>query len=431
MHTRRDFLRASLAAAPLTALMSSEVRAAVEKVGPLKIAKIETLVLRDPPERDKPESDFISMPPTGKLTDRPGLSQRIERAETVRQGGYRQTLLVKITTDQGIVGWGESHAVMTPRVVKAVLTDMFTPILLGEDARNPEVLWEKMYSTQRLRGYGTGYFTRAAAGVDIALWDILGKASGLSVSRLLGGQFRDRIPTYNGVGGRTIPELRENAQKLIDLGYTVMKMGLSKGGTYTSDFNRVVAVSEVIGDKGQVLIDSLGAYKLHEATTLGREIDALGNVGWWEDVLMPEDVDGYARLADAIDTPVCAGEQYSNQFQFRDLFLKRAVDIINPDLARVGITVAKRIASMADIHNVLLSPHCSMGSAPYRASSIHICACSANAAILEGGESYKRSFGNALLSNPLGYHGGWVEVPQGPGLGFEFDETELSKLVVG
>ena len=130
-----------------------------------------------------------------------GLWNRLERAETVRQGGYRQTLLVKITTDQGITGWGESHAVMTPRVVKTVLLDLFRPILLGQDARRIEALWEKMYSTQRLRGYGTGYFTRAMAGVDIALWDIVGRAAGMPVYQLLGGKFRNSIPTYQGVGG--------------------------------------------------------------------------------------------------------------------------------------------------------------------------------------------------------------------------------------
>ncbi len=428
MLSRRQFLLSGLAGPLLTA----RARAAVEAAGPQPIEKIETFIIRDPPVRDKPESYFVSMPPVGQMNNRKGMSSRIDRAETVRQGGYRQTLLVKITTKDGIHGWGEGHAVMTPRVVKTVISDMFVPILLGEDARNVEVLWEKMYSTQRLRGYSTGYFTRAAAGIDIALWDILGKIAGLSVSRLLGGNYRTTIPTYQGVGGDDVSSTRENAQELLDLGYSVMKMGFSKGrGAQASNFNRVIAASEAIGDKGELLIDSLGAYKLHEATKVGRDIDALGNIGWWEDVLIPEDMDGYARLADAIDTPVCAGEQYSNQFQFRDLFAKRAVDIINPDIARIGLTASKRIAVMADIHNVLLSPHCSMGTAPYRAASIHLCACSPNSVILEGGETYKQNFGNALLRKPLNYKGGSVETPQDPGLGVDFDEDALKEFIVG
>lgn len=418
--TRRSFLGMTGVAAIARAALPA-----------LKIAKIESFILRDPPERNRPESDFVDMTPTGEMTGGIGLWNRLERAETVRQGGYQQTLLVKVSTDQGLYGWGEAHAVMTPRVVKTVISDLFTPVLLGQDARNVEALWEKMYSTQRLRGYGTGFYTRAMAGIDIALWDIVAKAADVPVYQLLGGKFRDRIPTYQGVGGAGIKELRENALKLLERGFTVMKMGLAKGRVETRDIGRVAAVSEVLKGKGQVLVDSLGAYTLHEATIHGRELDALGNVGWWEDVLPPEDIDGYARLADAVDVSICAGEQYSNRFQFRDLFHKRAVDIINPDVSRIGLTECKRIAIMADAHNILFSPHSSMGTAPYRAAAIHLCASAPNSVILEGGLSYEGPFGNRLLKDPLGYHGGYVEVPGRPGLGVEFNEEELAKVTMG
>ena len=428
--TRRSLL-AMAALAPFSFTQAARPAGGAPNQPTQKISKIETFILRDPPERNKPESDFVSMTPVGRMTNRRGLGYRLEHAETVRQGGYRQTLLVKVTTDQGLHGWGESHAVMTPRVVQTVITDLFTPILLGENALDVEVLWDKMYSTQRLRGYSSGFYKRAMAGIDIALWDILGKASGMPVYQLLGGKFRDTIPTYQGVGGKDIPQLVDNAQALIDRGFTVMKMGLSKGRGDTSDVGRVAAVAEQLKDKGEVLVDSLGAYTLAEAVKTGREIDAIGNVGWWEDVLMPEDIDGLARLADALDVPICAGEQYSNRFQFRDLFHIRAADIINPDISRVGLTDYKRIAIMAEVHNVLHSPHSSMGSAPYRASAIHICAATANSVILEGGESHLRAFGNRLLEEPLDYRGGFVKVPDRPGLGIEFNETELKKLVVG
>lgn len=396
----------------------------------LKITNIDTFILRDPPER-KPESEFVTMTPMGAMSGGVGLWNRLERAETVRQGGYRQTLLVKVTTDQGIHGWGEAHAVMTPRVVKTAISDLFAPVLIGKDARNVEALWEKMYSTQRLRGYGTGFYTRAMAGIDIALWDIVGKAAGVPVYQLLGGKFRDRIPTYAGVGGGSISDLKERARKLLERGFTTMKMGLAKGRGDTRSVSRVAAVSEVLGDKGQVLVDSLGAYTLYEATIHGRELDALGNVGWWEDVLPPEDIDGYARLADAVDVPICAGEQYSNRFQFRDLFKARAVDIINPDLSRIGLTECNRIAIMADTHNLLFSPHSSMGTAPYRAAAIHLCVSAPNSVILEGGTSYEQAFGNRLLKQPLAYGPGYVEVPDRPGLGVEFDEAELARVTVG
>lgn len=431
MITRRNLLSAGAASACLSGFAFPQQAPSRKEPDVQKISKIETFILRHPPDRDKPEDYYVSMTPAGQMTGGKGMASRLDHAETVRQKGYQQTLLVKITTDQGIVGWGESHAVMTPRVVKTVITDLFTPILLGENAFNIEVLWEKMYSTQRLRGYTSGFFKRAMAGIDIALWDILGKAAGMPVYRLLGGKFRDTIPTYQGVGGRDISQLRENAHRLLEKGFTVMKMGLSKGGPHTSDIERVAAVAEILKGKGEILVDSLGAYTLHEATTVGRQLDALGNVGWWEDVLMPEDIDGYARLADALDVPICAGEQYSNRFQFRDLFAVRAADIVNPDVSRVGLTEYKRIAIMAEVHNVLHSPHSSMGTAPYRAAAIHLCVSTPNALILEGGESHLGPLGNRLLKEPLGYQAGYVEAPNRPGLGVEFDETELAKVIVG
>ena len=432
MLNRRSFLRAVAGAATGPAGGFSHLHAAANKIGaPLRITDIEALILRDPPER-KPEDHFVSMTPLGATTGGAGLWDRLERAETVRQGGYRQTLLVKVTTDQGIVGWGESHAVMTPRVVKTVLTDLFRPILLGLDARQIEPIWEKMYSTQRLRGYGSGYFMRAMAGIDIALWDIVGRAAGMPVYQLLGGKFRDSIPTYQGVGGGPPEEVRTNAQALLERGFPNQKMSLAKGrGEEVRDVNRVRAAAEVLAGKGQILVDSLAGYTLAEATRVGRTLDEIENLGWWEDVLMPEDYGAYAILAERMDTPICAGEQYSNRFQFRDLFERRACDIVNPDTSRVGITETKRIAIMADAYNILFAPHSSMGSAPYRASAIHLCAATPNAVILEGGESYKRAFGNAILKVPLPYKPGSVDVPEGPGLGFEFDEDALARLVVG
>ena len=432
MLNRRTFLKATAGASLAPASSLDCLRAASAKIGlPLLITDVEALILRDPPEKG-PEGRFVAMTPLGQTTGGIGLWNRLERAETVRQGGYRQTLLVRITTDQGVVGWGESHAVMTPRVVKTALTDLFRPILLGMDARRIEAIWEKMYSTQRLRGYGTGWFTRAMAGVDIALWDIVGRAAAMPVYQLLGGKFRDSIPTYQGVGGGPPEEVRENAAALLERGFPNQKMSLAKGrGEQVRDVNRVIAAAEVLAGKGQILVDSLAGYTLSEATRVGRTLDQIENLGWWEDVLMPEDYGGYAILADRMDAPICAGEQYSNRFQFRDLFERRACDIINPDTSRVGITETKRIAIMADAYNILFSPHSSMGSAPYRASAIHLCAAVPNAVILEGGESYARAFGNAILKVPLPYKPGRVDVPDGPGLGFEFDEKELARLVVG
>lgn len=427
--TRRDLFRTAVGAG--AALIPGAATQLAAAAGPLKIKAIEAFIVRDPPDRDKPAEAFISMPPLGETTGGTGLWNRLERSETTRQKNHQQSLLVKVTTDQGIVGWGEAQAVTAPRVTKTVIEDLFRPLLVGQDARKIEPLWEKMYSTERLRGHTSGYWTRAIGGIDIALWDILGKALGVPVYQLLGGKFRDRVQTYAAVGGNSISQLQANTRRLMEQGHTVVKMGLGKAGAETYDVERVVAVAEVLKGKGQVLVDSLGAYTLAEATILGRRLDQLGNVGWWEDVLPPEDIDGYAKLAAALDVRITAGEQYSNRFQFRDLFHARAVDVVNPNVSRMGITEMKRIAIMADVHDVLFSPHQGMGSAPYRAASLHLSAATPNFVILEGGNAADGPLVNRILKEPFVYTGGGAEIPERPGLGIDFDEKELARVVVG
>ena len=213
-------------------------------------------------------------------------------------------------------------------------------------------------------------------------------------------------------------------------------MGFSRG-VGSEDFERVIKVSEAVGARGQLLVDSLGAFKLHEAISVGMKLDELGNIGWFEDALMPEDTAGYPKLTEALDTAVCVGETLSNRFQFRDLFSERGADVINPDVARAGgITECKRIAEMADTFGILWSPHVSSGLPPYVAASIHLAVATPNAVIMEGGNIHNAtdvgdSRGNVLLREPLEFKAGMVMVPEGPGLGIEFDEKELRKIVVG
>ena len=337
-------------------------------------------------------------------------------------------MLVKITTDQGIIGWGESHAPAAPRVHHRVVTDLLGPLVMGQDARNVGALWEKMYSSQRMRGYSTGFYTESIAGIDIALWDILGKYLGVPLYQLFGGKYRDRIPTYRGASSG------ESALKAMEDGFSAVKMGFNKGAG-ADDFARVEEISKAIGNKGQLFIDSLGAFKLHEAIQVGRKLDQLGNIGWFEDALLPEDTSRYPILAETLDTAVCVGETLTNRYQFRDLFVKHAADIVNPDISRAGgITECKKIAELADIFGVLWSPHISIGFPPYVAASIHLAVATPNAVIMEGGNIHEStdifgSRGNVLLKKPIEFIPGYAIVPEGPGLGIEFDENELQKVI--
>ncbi len=395
---------------------------------PLRITKVEPFIVSSR-ELEIPLNEAVAMSPIGKMTDQVGLRNRLNHSHPSRPPkGHGFTTLVKITTDQGIYGWGEAHAPLAPAVHAKIITDLFAPIIIGEDARKIEPIWEKLYSSQRMRGYATGFYTESIAAIDIALWDILGKFVGVPVYQLLGGKYRDRIPTYKGAG------TAEDARRSLEEGFTTVKMGFNKSAS--QGFEVVAEVSEAIGDKGELMIDSLGAFKLHEAISVGRKFDELGNIGWFEDALMPEDILGYAKLADTLDTAVCVGETYSNRFQFRDLFLKQGADIINPDVCRAaGITECKRIADLADTFGVLWSPHVSSGMPPYVAASLHLAVATPNALIIEGGDIYKAtdvkgSKGNVLLKEPIKYEPGYATVPETPGLGIDFDEKELAKVTL-
>ncbi len=409
-----------------SALATLHRRLAAEANGPLQIRSVEPIAIRTP-RGSKPPEWYLELPPLGHATGGSGLWNRLDHASPSRFRGTTQATLVKITTEQGLIGWGECHAPAAPRVHATVISDLLAPILVGQDARQVEPLWERLYSSQRLRGYATGFYTEAIAGVDLALWDLLGKHLDAPLHQLLGGKYRSSVPTYSGVGGATLEALAASARSQIAKGFTAVKMGLSKGPG-TSSLDRVAAASEAVGSSGQVLVDSLGAYKIHEARAVGARLDELPNIGWWEDALLPEDVDGYRELKAALKTPLCVGETYSNRYQFRDLFASRGADIINPDLCRAGgISECRRIGALADLHGVLFSPHISTGTALYWAASVHLGAHLPNTVIMEGGTLLERPFGNRLLREPLESRPGHAIVPERPGIGAEFDEDELAR----
>lgn len=432
---RRTLLRAApaLAAFPFLRGASALARPAAVDGGraktPLKIRSVEPIVVRTPKDAKLAE-DITKMTPRGAMTGGTGLWNRLDHATPSRSPGYEQALLVKVTTEDGLTGWGEAHAPSAPRMHQRVVTDLFAPTLRGQDARNVEALWEKLFSLERVRGYFTGAHLEAMAAIDLALWDLLGRAVGQPVWQLLGGRYRDRIPQYTGVGGETEADLAENARKALDAGFRMVKMGFRKGPG-TGDLARVAAVSDAVKGRGQVAVDSLGAFKLHEAIKIGREFDRMGSVGWFEDALLMEDVSGYSILAESIDTPICLGEALSNRFQFRDVFLAGGADVVNPDVCRAGgITECRRIAALADAYGVLWSPHVSTGTALYVSASAHLAAATPNALIMEGGHKIAGRLGNVLLKQPLSVEKGEIVVPDGPGFGVDFDEEALGAVVV-
>jgi L-alanine-DL-glutamate epimerase-like enolase superfamily enzyme len=419
----------ALAAAPLVAQAS-------RGTGPLTITGVQTLVIRAP--RDgSPAAGPIAVNPLGTTTGGPGAWNRLDLASPSRFNGVEQAVLVRITTNQGLIGWGECHAPAAPRMHATIIQDLFRPQLLGQDARQVEALWHRLYASERVRGYSTGAHLEALAGIDLALWDILGKFTGVPVSRLLGGTFRDRIPTYATLSGTYTSRDKgqpvvDRARAMVASGFTALKLALRQGPA-SDELATVKVIADAVRDKAQVAVDALGAFTLNEAVRMGRELDRIGNIAWFEDALVPDDLPRYPELADAVDTAICTGEMLSTRYQFRDLLIGRGADMVNPDMGRAGgLTEMRRIAWIADVYGALWAPHVSTGSAPYLAASMHLAVASPNCPMMEiyDGNKQDGPFGNRLLKEPLDITPGWAAPPDRPGLGVDFDPAALAAVTV-
>jgi L-alanine-DL-glutamate epimerase-like enolase superfamily enzyme len=418
-----------LAAEPL-------VQQAVRGTSPLRITDVRPIVIRAPRDGSSP-SGPVELNEMGTTTGGRGIWNRLDLTSPSRFNGVEQATLVRITTDQGLVGWGECHAPAAPRVHARIVADLFRPELVGQDARQVQALWHRLYGSERMRGYSTGQQLEAMAGVDMALWDILGKFVGVPVYRLLGGKFRDRMPTYATFSATYTSQDRsqaviDRAKAMVASGFTVLKVALRQGPD-SDAFAAVRVLSQALAPDAQLAVDALGAFSFNEAVRMGKELDRLGNIAWFEDPLAPDDLPRYPELSREVDTAICTGEMLSTRYQFRDLLMNRGADVVNPDLGRAGgITETRRIAWLADVYGALWSPHVSTGSAPYLAASLHLAVSSPNAAMMEiyDGNKQNGPFGNRLLREPLDISPGSARVPERPGLGVEFDPKALAGVTV-
>ncbi len=364
----------------------------------MKITAVEALILHSDSSYTQGHGlvDAVEPLPKRVLTDRYAGGRHLC---TYPDG--EQTVLVRIETDAGLVGWGEAHAPYAPTVTQTLILDLLAPLVLGENPLAGEVLWERMYGAMRLRGHNTGFTMEAMAGIDIALWDLRGKILGQPIYALLGGPYRTEIPAYaSGVPGVTDAQRQAVALSYLDAGYTAVKLAIGRR-SLEEDLATVAAVAEVTGERAHLLVDGHGAYDLGTAIQVGREFERLGCY-WFEDPLLPEDHAGYAELSRALDMLVVAGETECNRFQFRDRLSARAVDVILPDICRAGgITEGLKIAILADAFHTPWAAHVSMGTMVHVAAALHLAAASPNFLVCEYHPRLTR-LGNDLMTSTAG-----------------------------
>ena len=345
-------------------------------------------------------------------------------------------ILVKVFTDEGIVGIGECSPMNAP-VIVAMLEHALKPLVLGEDPFNIERLWNKMfYAPYKLGPMGAQL--EAISGIDIALYDIVGKALGVPAYKLLGGAVRDKVEVYASSMRRDLTPRQEaeRVEEFAKQGYRAYKMHSATPWMFDSGFDQTIktlkAIRSLAGYDMDLLVDVNNAYTLHRAIQVGRQLEEL-KVFHFEEPIAAYDYAGYGKLVEALDIPIAAGEQEYTRWQHRDLITIGNVDIVQPDVMKSGgITETKKIALLADTYNKSVTVHNTQPTVG-TAAHLHFWASTPNCRYPQeyNIEPHPLRDEYPILKEPLIVKDGFLDVPQGPGLGIELDEKAVAKLMEG
>lgn len=297
------------------------------------------------------------------------------------------TCLIEIDTDAGLTGLGEAKVGVgnlgNYAGLVALVNAELAPLLVGRDPRDVSALWELMYNGTRAHYAIThgrtfpivgrrGITLSAISGIDIALWDLLGKSLGQPVWRLLGGRFRDRIPAYASGGWAPVGGVGKQLRQYVERGHRAVKMRVGLQDRSVDDSAaRVREARASLGPDVALMVDAHGTWSVREAQRFARKV-ADCDLAWLEEPVSPDNVAGQAEVRASTDIPIAAGETEQTRFAFRDLIEARAVDILQPDVAIAGgITETLRIAALAATHGLTLAPHL-WGGAVLFASGLHL-----------------------------------------------------------
>ena len=335
-----------------------------------------------------------------------------------------ESMIVRVETDTGAVGYGEGQSPIAPEVSATIVRRILAPALVGRDPLAPRILRREMYDLMNLRGHTGGFMLDAIAAVDIALWDIAGKAVGLPIYRLLGGPCRSEVPVYvSGIRGESIADKLGTMRDFIGRGFMAFK--LFGGFGVKEDAEIIEALIGQTGGQARVAIDVLWKYDINEARLLGRSLERLG-AAWLEAAGEPEDRHGNAELARALDLPIANGETLRSRLEFLPWFKERAIDLAQPDIGRCGITEGMAIIDLAEAFHVPVALHMGMASPVMIAATLQVAAAAPQVDLIEY-QPVVLEVGNRLLKSPIRCEAGRMHVPPGAGLGIEIDDAALQR----
>ncbi len=365
----------------------------------------------------------------------------LERPFGWSQGWIRErvAVVVKVVTDEGIVGWGETGF---PDAA-ALIRDRLAPQILGCDPLNREGIWWRLIGPMMNQNEYLGLGMCALSAIDIALWDIAGKVAGKPIAELLGGPLRTQVAVYaTGLyytEGDEPHRLAEEAASYVEAGFRAVKMKVG-GRSLREDARRVALVRKAVGEDVYLMVDANQAYTPFAAARLARFLEEQ-QVLWFEEPVPAHDVAAYVHLRERTSVPLAGGENLHSRFAFREPLRLRAWDIAQPDVTVVGgITEMVKVAAMANAFDILVAPH-AWGTPIMMAATLHVASVlppcprvrAPIAFLQEPVVEFDRTpnpLRAALCGQDFQQRDGYLQVPTGPGLGVEVDESALSHFAV-
>lgn len=344
-------------------------------------------------------------------------------------------IFVKVLTDEGIAGWGEMISGTKTETVVAGANEMGKK-LIGRNPFEIERLWQEMHRSFFRGGPINGTII---SGLEMALWDIKGKALNLPVYELLGGAARDRIRVYSWIGGDRPSDVAEQAQERVDKGFTAIKMNATSELHYIDSYNkvqavvdRVASIRDQVGDQLEIGIDFHGRVHRPMAKVLAHALEPYHPM-FLEEVVLPENWDSFDDIAREVSVPLATGERLYTRWDFKNLFRQGAVDIVQPDVALCGgILETRKIAAMAEAFDMGVAPHAPYGPVSL-AATLQVDACTPNVFIQEQSLGIHYNQGFDLLDfvknkEIFQYKDSYVQLPKGPGLGIDMDEDKIKEV---
>lgn len=359
---------------------------------------------------------------TGFLTRYPDISSKLSR-------GFK-AVYVKIETDEGIYGWGECIVREFGKASADIILNIFRPVLLGKNPLETEVLWDKLFSMLRIRGHSYGFFVEAISGVDLALWDIKGKYFETPVYKLLGGGFSTDVEAYlSSIVYKDKTSASEEVKHWVYNGFRSIKIKIGQG--YEKDLEIIKTIRETVGYEVELMADANTAYNATSAIKVGRMLEKF-EFSWFEEPIKPDNLRGYRELSRALDIPLCAAETFFSKHQWKEFLADDAIDIVQPDIARVGgITEGLKIIALAESFDKPITFHVGLSGLGARASALHLSAIVPNDLLLKYEYYYfENPLVTQVVTEPLEvFNENRVKIPSANGLGINIDEARLKNFL--